>query len=207
MGSTSGNESRPPSDPAGDSAGEEKAYRRALRGKPKLPLRRGHGGQAKPEPLGVLLLTSPLPPTQTGGCLCGAVRYTLAEPPTSYGACHCSMCRKFSGGIELGMEVPADGVTFHGARAIQTYRSSEWAERGFCGVCGSSLFWRFVGDGPLKGLMSLSAGSLDSLEGLSFDTEVYIDSKPSGHSFAGERTRLTEAEVLASAGTPPEDET
>lgn len=207
MGSSSDNGTLPPPDPAVASAGEEKAYRRALRGKRKLPLRRAHGCRKEPEPLGVLVLTSPLPPTQTGGCLCGAVRYTLAEAPTSYGACHCSMCRKFSGGIELGLEVPADGVTFHGTRAIQTYRSSEWAERGFCGVCGSSLFWRFVGDGPLKGLMSLSAGSLDSLEGLSLETEVYIDSKPSGHCFAGERTRLTEDEVLGSVEPAPEQET
>ena len=34
----------------------------------------------------------------------------------------------------------------------------------------------------------------------SFEAEVYVDNKPESHSFAGERTRMTEAEVLAAAG-------
>ena len=133
----------------------------------------------------------------TGGCLCGAVRYRLAERPTGYGACHCAMCRKFSGGIELGLEVPPGGVTWQDETHLKTYASSEWAERGFCDICGSSLFWRMTAPGPMQGLMSLSAGSLDDMTGLSFDTEVYIDAKPASHAFAGERKRLTEADILA----------
>lgn len=138
--------------------------------------------------------------TQTGGCLCGAVRFVLKEAPTNYGACHCNICRKFSGGIELGVHVPTGGITWTADDALKTYASSEWAERGFCSVCGSSLFWRLTAEGPMQGLLSLSAGALDSMEGLTFDTEVYIDSKPASHAFAGERTRMTEAEVLESVG-------
>ncbi|MEM8957150.1 MAG: GFA family protein, partial [Pseudomonadota bacterium] len=114
----------------------------------------------------------------TGGCLCGAVRYRLAEPPKNYGACHCGMCRKFSGGIELGLEVPPGGVTWEDETHLKVYKSSEWAERGFCDVCGSSLFWRLTAPGPMHGLLSLSAGSLDRFEGLNFVNEVYIDQKP-----------------------------
>lgn len=137
----------------------------------------------------------------TGGCLCGQVRYRLAEAPVAFGACHCGMCRKFSGGVELGVQITANDLTWEsGEDLIQTYASSDWAERGFCSKCGSSLFWRFTGDGPLQGMFSISAGSLDSLEGLTFDTEVYIDHKPGGYAFAGERTRMTEAEVLKMAG-------
>lgn len=133
----------------------------------------------------------------TGGCLCGAVRYRLAEAPSCYGACHCGMCRKFSGGIELGLQVPPGGVAFEDESHLKTYRSSDWAERGFCGICGSSLFWRLTAEGPMQGLMSLSAGSLDRFEGLRFVSEVYIDAKPASHAFAGERKRMTEAEVMA----------
>ncbi len=132
-----------------------------------------------------------------GGCLCGAVRYRLKEPPKSYGACHCGMCRKFSGGIELGVEVPPGGIVWEKDETLITYKSSEWAERGFCSKCGSSLFWRLTAEGPMQGLLSLSAGSLDSLEGMEFTTEVYIDHKPDGHAFAGERKRMTEADVMA----------
>lgn len=135
--------------------------------------------------------------TQTGGCLCGAVRFRLHEAPTSYGACHCGMCRKFSGGIELGVMVPPGGVTWEQDETLRTYKSSEWAERGFCTTCGSSLFWRLTAPGPAQGMLSLAVGALDSMEGLTFDTEVYIDHKPASYAFAGERNRMTEADVMA----------
>ncbi len=141
--------------------------------------------------------------TKTGGCLCGAVRFELADAPTEYGACHCTMCRKFSGGIEMSVQVPAGGLAWTQDAALRTFASSEWAERGFCGTCGSSLFWRMTAPGPMQGMMSLSAGALDSLDGLAFTTEVYIEQKPETHAFAGDRRRMTEAELLASMGIDP----
>lgn len=139
-------------------------------------------------------------PNQTGGCLCGAVRFALAEAPAEYAACHCSMCRKFSGGIELGVQVPPGGITWTEDTALKTYASSEWAERGFCGTCGSSLFWRMTAPGPQSGMLILSAGALDSMDGMTFASEIYIDHKPDGHAFAGDHPRLTEPELLASMG-------
>jgi len=133
----------------------------------------------------------------TGGCLCGRARYRLTEPPTSFGACHCQMCRKFSGGIELGLQVMPGGVVWEGDETVRTYRSSDWAERGFCEICGSSLFWRLTMPGPMQGLLGLAVGSLDQIDGLDFDTEVYIDAKPDAYAFAGERKRMTEADVMA----------
>ncbi len=138
--------------------------------------------------------------SKSGSCLCGEVEYELAEEPTSYGACHCGMCRKFSGGIELGIQVPPGGVRFVPTDKLAIYESSEWAERGFCMLCGSSIFWRLTADGPMKGMFSIAAGTLDDMSGMTFDTEVYIDHKPESHSFAGERTRLTQAEVEAMVG-------
>lgn len=143
----------------------------------------------------------------TGGCLCGAVRYTLAAPPRELGACHCGMCRKFSGGIELGVDVPAGGITFDRDDTLRTYASSDWAERGFCAKCGSSLFWRLTVSGPMQGLFSLSAGSLDSLDGLELTQEVYIDTKPAGYALAGDHKRLTEADVMALVAAAQEGET
>ncbi|WP_305969248.1 MULTISPECIES: GFA family protein [unclassified Mameliella] len=140
-----------------------------------------------------------------GGCLCGAVRYSLSKAPEAYGACHCGMCRKWTGGIELGIEVAPGGITWEGEDNIATYKSSDWAERGWCRNCGSNLFWRLTAPGPMHGLLALCAGSLDTLEGLDLQSEVYIDHKPAGHAFAGDRKRMTEADVLAAVGvTPPE---
>lgn len=138
--------------------------------------------------------------SKTGGCLCGAARFELVEAPTEYGACHCGMCRKFSGGIEMGVHVPPGGIVWTQSETVRAYASSEWAERGFCGVCGSSLFWRLTAPGALQGMLSLSVGALDSMDTMKFKTEVYVDHKPKSHSFAGRRTKMTEAEVLESVG-------
>lgn len=140
-----------------------------------------------------------------GHCLCGAVRYTLASAPTEYGACHCEMCRRWSGGVELGIQTNADQVTFEGADHIRTYKSSEWAERAFCDTCGSALYWKLTAPGPHQGMLSLSAGSLDSLDGLTMTHEVYIDAKPAGHAFAGDTHKMTEADVLKLVGAAPEE--
>ncbi len=133
----------------------------------------------------------------TGGCLCGAARYRLSEPPQSFGACHCEMCRKFSGGVELGVQLPAEAVVWEAGDTVKTYASSEWAERGFCATCGSSLFWRLTAPGPMHGMYALSAGSLDSFDGLAFESEVYIDAKPACYAFTGARKTMTEADMLA----------
>lgn len=136
----------------------------------------------------------------TGRCLCGAVSYSLSNRPKSYGACHCGMCRRWSGGIEMGIRVMPGEIDWKGEDDIATYQSSEWAERGWCKKCGSNLFWRLTAPGDMQGTLSLSVGSLDSMDGLEFDTEVYIDHKPGSHSFAGTRKRMTEAELLAMVG-------
>jgi len=76
-----------------------------------------------------------------GSCLCGAVRFEVdgALPPPD--GCHCTQCRKTSGHFFVSTDVPRAAVTVRGAEKITWYRSSEKVRRGFCSVCGSSLFW------------------------------------------------------------------
>lgn len=137
---------------------------------------------------------------RTGGCLCGAVRYELRDQPDHVDYCHCHMCARFGG--PMGLMVDPDGITWQGADQIQTYASSDWAERGFCRVCGSSLLWRMTAPGPEQGMLSLNAGTLDDRAGLPLKTEIYIDHKPDGHAFAGDTTKMTQAEVEAAFAPP-----
>lgn len=76
-----------------------------------------------------------------GSCLCGKVRFSVAgdlSPPT---ACHCTKCRKQTGHYEAGTDVPRSAVTITGEDEVRWYQSSEHVRRGFCGTCGSALFF------------------------------------------------------------------
>ncbi|XSG82576.1 MAG: GFA family protein [Methyloligella sp. ZOD6] len=133
--------------------------------------------------------------THQGHCLCGAVRFSAEVSKKEIGCCHCSMCRRWGGGPVLS--VMADGPPrFDDETALGVYRSSEWGERLFCKICGSSILWRSV-DGRFQ---SVPAALLDGLEDFAFTTEIFVDEKPAYYSFAGDRTRMTGAEVMAAFG-------
>ena len=130
-----------------------------------------------------------------GKCLCGAVTIRATPKRRTVEACHCSMCRRWSGTAYVGVQCGSD-VEILGQDNVVRYRSSEWAERGFCGRCGSSLFFHYL---PLD-TYGFLAGLFpdDSFEPLA--EEIFIDEKPLYYSFAGERERLTGAEVMAKFG-------
>jgi hypothetical protein len=107
------------------------------------------------------------------------------------------MCRRFSGGVMLAAEVPASAVTFEDQDHLKVFASSDWAERGFCDRCGSSLFWRMTAPGFMDDVIMICAGTLDTLDDVKFTHEVYIDNKPDAYAFEGHRTRLTEADIMA----------
>jgi class 3 adenylate cyclase len=78
----------------------------------------------------------------TGGCLCGEIRYRVTEPALDTNFCHCRMCQKFSGGpFSVGSTYHAGAVQFTKGEP-RYYKSSPFAERGFCANCGSSLTFR-----------------------------------------------------------------
>ena len=92
-----------------------------------------------------------------GSCLCGAVSFQVAgklPPPV---ACHCSQCRKQSGHFWAATDIPRTALTIQGADKLTWYRSSEKAQRGFCSICGSFLFWDPIG----RDSMSVAMGAFD----------------------------------------------
>lgn len=126
---------------------------------------------------------------QSGRCLCGAVTFT-ARPKPDMHACHCAFCRRWSGGVYLSIECEDLEVADPGA--VGVYASSDWAERRFCKTCGSSLFWVMKDGGT-----AVSIQAFDDPSAFTFADEIFIDSKPANYDFAGDRPRLTGAEVFA----------
>lgn len=140
--------------------------------------------------------------SKTGSCLCGAVSYTLADDPKEIGACHCNMCRKWSGGIFLGLEAPADTVKISGTESLSTYSSSPWAERAFCKTCGSSVYYRVTAPGPHEGTYHFGVGTLNDLGDVPLTGELFIDEKPGGYSFAEKTHQMNTEEVMAMFAPP-----
>lgn len=100
---------------------------------------------------------------RTGGCLCGAVRFTLEGEPFHVGRCHCADCRKESGSTyTIYGQWPLDDFSVEGEFA--TYEG-----RSFCPRCGSSLFSLF------ETAVEVRLGALDDPPfGLRPEAEVWI---------------------------------
>jgi len=127
-----------------------------------------------------------------GQCLCGDVQFETPMPG-HIDACHCTTCRSWTGGPFVGADF-RDGITLTKTDGLTWYESSEWAKRGFCKTCGSSLFY-CLNDNP--GFWSVASGALDLPAGLHLGKEIFIDEKPDYYDLAGDQPRLTGAEAFA----------
>ncbi len=110
--------------------------------------------------------------THTGGCLCGGVRYQVRGELRGVIACHCSQCRRTSGHHSAMTSAPDERLCVT-AETLVWYRSSASAERGFCRVCGSNLFWR----PHAQNRTSIAAGTLDAPTGIAIERHIFVAEK------------------------------
>jgi hypothetical protein len=105
-----------------------------------------------------------------GGCLCGAIRYRSTTAPVRGVICHCSMCRKHSGApVSAFVHFPHDAFTWVKGEPTR-YRSSQYAERGFCPRCGSTLSMH---EEVLQDRVQVVLGSLDEPYRAKIDDHVW----------------------------------
>ena len=108
----------------------------------------------------------------TGRCLCGAVRYEIRGPMRDVIVCHCQECRRWGGYLGAFSATRAEDLVFvvdDTLRWIDSPESDRHARRGFCGECGSSLFWQ--ADGAER--INVAAGTLDRPTGLRIAAHWY----------------------------------
>ncbi|MFB9151553.1 GFA family protein [Roseovarius ramblicola] len=108
-----------------------------------------------------------------GSCLCGAVAFVISGPMRSITACHCHQCRKQSGHLWAATSVAEDDLTFEHDEGLTWYRASATAERGFCDICGSTLFWKPEGEARI----AITAASIDEPTGLTLERHVFVADK------------------------------
>ncbi len=115
---------------------------------------------------------------QTGGCLCGAIRYEITREPAMQAVCHCRHCQKQAGSaFSTIVGVPEDGVRLtQGAPKsyIDHGESGKAVERQFCADCGSPLFSKVA---VAPGLTFVKAGTLDDPAGFTPSAHIWTKSK------------------------------
>lgn len=111
-----------------------------------------------------------------GSCLCKAVRFEIKggfeHAPE---ACHCSQCRKHSGHVLAAVNVRRSALQLEGAEQVRWYQSSEQVRRGFCGVCGSTLFWQPTMEG--YEWTAVAMGLFDAATGLRLAKHTFVGDK------------------------------
>lgn len=119
-----------------------------------------------------------MPGTITGGCACGAIRYTCSSPPLAMLSCHCRDCQRASGAAfasGIVVHVADTVVTGEPATYVVTGDSGGATTRSFCGTCGSPLFTR---GGLVPHLMSIRFASLDDASAFKPAVDIWTASAP-----------------------------
>ena len=107
---------------------------------------------------------------KTGSCLCGAVSFEIHGPLDDVIAYHCSQCRKHTGNYWSSTHCADKDLKFTRQHGLKWYQSSDFAKRGFCKECGSSLFWKKLGD---ETTTSICVGSIDGKSGLKLGGHIF----------------------------------
>jgi hypothetical protein len=110
----------------------------------------------------------------TGGCLCGAVRYTVSGATLFISQCCCRDCQKATGtGHTTILGIRRSQLAIE-AGTLATYtnagESGGTVTRHFCATCGGRIYT----SGSLPGAMVMvQAGSLDNPNAITPDNVIY----------------------------------
>ncbi len=103
---------------------------------------------------------------QTGGCLCGTIRYELTEPPLVAYTCHCTVCQRLtSSAFSSAIVVAAEACRFARGETRsfeRTADSGRTVTRWVCAECGTWLCnGARPGTAPPGSFVGVRAGTLD----------------------------------------------
>lgn len=121
-----------------------------------------------------------------GSCECGEVTFGVDKVRPEVTFCHCSQCRRVSGHHWAATHAPFSAVTFTNDTGLRWYDSSDWAQRGFCGTCGSTLFYRMKNEDDL----GIAAGCIDTPGVLKPGKHIFVADKGDYYDIAGDAPHI-----------------
>jgi len=135
----------------------------------------------------------------TGGCLCGAIRYTVDVPITELRACHCTNCQKASGAAgSVNAVIPSSALHFtQGTPRVFASKadSGRILNRYFCGDCGSPIYSQRA---TTPETMVLRAGTLDAAGDMKITVNIWTRSaRPWAHIDPGTKQFPTQPDAPA----------
>lgn len=139
-----------------------------------------------------------MPVPFSGGCACGAIRYTCTgEPFVSY-LCHCTECQKrTASAFGLSLQVPSAGFTLDkGTPRTRTRIGGSGAElvMRFCGECGTTVF---AGSAARPHVTVVFGGSLDDPSWVPIQANIWTDSALPWVPMDGDTERFAKAPDFA----------
>lgn len=121
-----------------------------------------------------------------GRCDCGTVSFEVEAVRETVTICHCGQCRRTSGHLWASTHAAYDKVHFTSVQGLEWYSSSDFAKRGFCKNCGSSLFYRLNGE---EGV-GIAAGCLDLPTDLKIGKHIFVKDKGDYYEITGNEPQI-----------------
>lgn len=114
----------------------------------------------------------------TGGCLCGAVRYTLKPGyRTKHYACHCTDCQKRTGSaFSSHMLVAESDIALEGETNVAHFTQPSGANSRIIG-CAKCMARIYATNDRRPGGASLRVGTLDDSKNMSPAAHFWVSSK------------------------------
>ena len=121
-----------------------------------------------------------------GRCDCGKVCFQVDGIRDTVTICHCSQCRRTSGHLWAATHASCDKLVFTRDDGLEWYASSDFARRGFCKHCGSSLFYRMNDEDGI----GIAAGCLDGPTGLTATKHIFVKDKGDYYDLSDDLTKI-----------------
>ena len=111
--------------------------------------------------------------SKIASCLCEGVKIKIKGKIRHVINCHCSQCMKTHGNFAAYTACPEENITFISIKTLKWYKSSNIAKRGFCSICGASIFYKLLKSKKI----SIAAGMLRNPTKLKTHSNIFTKDK------------------------------